>query len=376
IQSLAHKPKVIAATATIRSAGQQVNRLFGRNVAIFPPSGTDEADSFFSKEDCENPGRLYVGVMPAGQTGQTGLVQLGAALLQSPQQLGFADIILDSYWTLPIYHNSRRELGKTMTLARDDIPARIGVIANEGAEPRDIQSVEELSANVKGPRIPEILAKLEIEKTSSEEVVDVLPCTNMISVGVDIGRLGMMLIAGQPKATAEYIQASSRVGRKKSRPPGIVFTQYSATKPRDRSHYESFRSYHQALYRYVEPTSVTPWAMPAVERALHASLIALVRMSGHLKDNKSAKFFDKESDIFKKLRSIFEQRIGDSMLGMDESERNKVFDYLSDVIDKWHEKATCGESPINLYEAGGAGKQYKALFKPFDANNSNNEAWN
>lgn len=376
MESLAHKPKVIAATATIRSANQQVNRLFGRNIAIFPPSGTDEADSFFSKEDHNNPGRLYVGVMPSGQTGQTGLVQLGAALLQAPQQLGFEDIVQDSYWTLPIYHNSRRELGKTMTLARDDIPARIGVISDTGIEPRDIQSVEELSANVKGPRIPEILAKLEKETMTSEEVVDVLPCTNMISVGVDIGRLGMMLIAGQPKSTAEYIQASSRVGRKKSRPPGIVFTQYSATKPRDRSHYESFRSYHQALYRYVEPTSVTPWAMPAVERALHASLIALVRMSGYLNNNKSAKFFNKDADTFKQLKATFEQRIRESMFGMNVPEKDKVFKYLDDIINEWHEKANCGASPIALYEAGGAGKQYKALFKPFDANNSDNDAWN
>ncbi|PMG78005.1 hypothetical protein BCU83_14835 [Vibrio breoganii] len=374
MEILGHKPKVIAATATIRSANQQVNRLFGRNVAIFPPSGTDEADSFFSKEDLDNPGRMYVGVMPSGHTGQTGLVQLGAALLQAPQHLGFADIIQDSYWTLPIYHNSRRELGKTMTLARDDIPARVGVIAKEA---RDIQSVEELSANVKGPRIPEILAKLEKEMMSGDEVVDVLPCTNMISVGVDIGRLGMMLIAGQPKATAEYIQASSRVGRKKTRPPGIVFTQYSATKPRDRSHYESFKSYHQALYRYVEPTSVTPWAMPAVERALHASLIAVVRMTGYLRENKNAKFFDKDSPEFAEIREVFARRIKESMNGMDDSEQDKVMSYLHQIIEEWHCKANSDDKPISLYESGGAGKQFRPLFKSFDDNVSEHaDAWN
>ncbi len=376
IKTLTHKPKVIAATATIRSANQQVNRLFGRRVSIFPPSGLDEADSFFSKEDHNNPGRLYVGIMPSGHTGQTGLVQLAAALLQAPQEVCFDDITRDSYWTLPIYHNSRRELGKTMTLARDDIPARIGVISNSRIPPRDISSVEELSANVKGPRIPEIIAKLEKDIKSNDEVVDVLPCTNMISVGVDIGRLGMMLIAGQPKTTAEYIQASSRVGRKKSRPPGIVFIQYSATKPRDRSHYEFFKNYHQALYRHVEPTSVTPWAMPAIERALHASLIALVRMSGYLTENKNAKYFDKDSKIFKQLKATFEQRIEESMLGMNDKEKNNVFDYLNKIIDEWHEKANCSKSPINCYENKGAGKQHKALFKSFDRNTRDNDAWN
>lgn len=368
------KPKVIAATATIRSANHQVNRLFGRNVSIFPPSGTDEADSFFSKEDTEKPGRLYVGVMPAGQTGQTGLVQLGASLIQAPQHLGFKDLILDSYWTLPIYHNSRRELGKTMTLARDDIPARVGVIAEIKKEAREINLVEELSANVKGPRIPEVLAKLGKGVEHSDGAVDVLPCTNMISVGVDIGRLGMMLIAGQPKATAEYIQASSRVGRDKKRPPGIVFTQYSATKPRDRSHYESFKSYHQALYRYVEPTSITPWAMPAVERALHAALIAVVRVTGYLRENKSVSFFDKDSDEFLEIRKVFEARIKESMMDMDSREEQKVFDYLDSIINQWHEGTKRQDSPINMYECGGSGHQFTPLFKSFDSE-KHKDAW-
>jgi hypothetical protein len=368
------KPKVIAATATIRSANYQVNRLFGRSVSIFPPSGTDEADSFFSKEDTEKPGRLYVGVMPAGQSGQTGLVQLGASLIQAPQHLGFKDLVLDSYWTLPIYHNSRRELGKTMTLARDDIPARVGVIAENKEEAREINLVEELSANVKGPRIPEVLAKLEKSVVHLGGAVDVLPCTNMISVGVDIGRLGIMLIAGQPKATAEYIQASSRVGRDKKRPPGIVFIQYSATKPRDRSHYESFKSYHQALYRYVEPTSITPWAMPAVERALHAALIAVVRVTGYLRENKRVIFFDKDSDEFLEIRTVFETRIRASMKGMDHTEKQKVFDYLDSIINQWDEGVKRQNSPINRYECGGSGHQFIPLFKSFDSEKHNN-AW-
>ena len=137
------KPKVIAATATIRSANQQVNRLFGRKVNIFPPVGTEESDSFFSKEDADNSGRLYIGIKRSGHTGQTGLVQAGAAVLQAPHELGFEDSVLDSYWTLPVYHNSRRELGKTITLARDDIPERIKVISSD---PRSIDYVEELSS--------------------------------------------------------------------------------------------------------------------------------------------------------------------------------------------------------------------------------------
>lgn len=368
IEILGIKPKIIAATATIRAAQQQCKRLFGRNVNIFPPSGTDQADSFFSKEEKEKPGRLYVGVMPSGHTGQTALVQTGAATLQAPYELGFDEKILDSYWTLPIYHNSRRELGKSMTLARDDIPERIKVIAQEA---RDIQWVEELSAGIPGSKIPEVLARLS---NTVPNAVDVLPCTNMISVGVDISRLGIMLIVGQPKATAEYIQASSRVGRDKRRPPGIVVTLYSPTKPRDRSHYENFKSYHQALYRYVEPTSVTPWAKPALERALHAALIAIVRVTGYLSKNQNAKHFDADNSQFKEIRATFEKRISDAMEGMPVNEQQDVKDYLDSLIKTWERRVNSDESKLTHYECISSGKQFNPLIQPFETD-SHGEAW-
>ncbi|RXJ72039.1 hypothetical protein CS022_18165 [Veronia nyctiphanis] len=359
MERLGRRPKVIAATATIRSAAQQSNRLFGRSVNIFPPSGTDEADSFFSKEDSDSPGRLYVGVMPSGHTGQTALVQAAAALLQAPEEKGFADTLLDSYWTLPIYHNSRRELSKTMTLSRDDIPERIKVISDT---PRQVDTVEELSANVEGARIPEVLKNLE---KGLPDAVDILPCTNMISVGVDIERLGNMIINGQPKATAEYIQASSRVGRKQSRPPGIVLTLYSPSKPRDRSHYESFKNYHQALYRYVEPTSVTPWALPAMERAMHAALIAAVRVSGYLRDNQSAKNFDRNNSEFKEIYKSLVERISRAMEGVTEKEKKTAFDYLDSLVEEWSNRVS--EDELTHYEANKSGKQFKPLIQAFES---------
>jgi hypothetical protein len=85
-----------------------------------------------------------------------------------------------------------------------------------------------------------------------------------------------MLVLGQPKASAEYIQATSRVGRDEKK-PGLVVTLLNPHKPRDRSHYERFRTYHQSFYRNVEPTSVTPFSPRALDRALAAALVAMCR---------------------------------------------------------------------------------------------------
>ena len=147
-----------------------------------PPGGTDADDSYFSRVDPHSPGRLYVGVMAQGHTRMYSLVMTSAALAQAPCALDFKGPARDAYWTQVIYHNSRRELGKTMTLARDDIGARIQVLDAVEDRQRRIQNVEELSANVKGPDIPRVLERLKIE-VESGDAVDILPCTNMISVG-------------------------------------------------------------------------------------------------------------------------------------------------------------------------------------------------
>ncbi|MFJ3221475.1 helicase-related protein [Kitasatospora sp. NPDC086801] len=266
-------PKVVASTATIRRSGPQVRALYGGDVQLFPPAGLDARHSYFAEPDTSRPGRCYVGVMAQGHTAGRAAVTTAAAMLQGAWEL--PEEHRDDYWTLVAYHHSLRELGRTVTAAADDIPAQLaGLNGGDGTRELTDRQVQELTSNLPRTEQPVLLDRLE-RPWDDPQAVSFLPCTNMLSVGVDVKRLALMFMQGQPKTTAEYIQATSRVGRHTV--PGLVVAFFNATRPRDRSHYETFGTYHRSLYRHVEPTSVTPWSVPARRRALHAALVILVR---------------------------------------------------------------------------------------------------
>jgi len=281
-------PKIIASTATIRRYEDQIEGLFGREqVKLFPPHGLEEGRSFFAEPATDDngalePGRRYVGIMSAslGST-QTVQVRVAAATLQGAVDLPDAD--KDGYWTNLNFLNSLRELGNTVSLIQSDIPDYLtGLRRREGlALPRWPRIPMELTSRRRSDDIPKAIEQLQLRYGVSG-CVDICLASNIIEVGVDIDRLGLMTIVGQPKTTAQYIQVSGRVGRQPWRSPGLVLTIYGAAKPRDRSHYERFRTYHQRLYAQVEPTSVTPFAAPVLKRALHAAAVAHIRQSSYL----------------------------------------------------------------------------------------------
>ncbi|MEU1304553.1 helicase-related protein [Streptomyces shenzhenensis] len=347
------QPKVIASTATIRRSHSQIKNLYGRETQLFPPSGLDARDSYFAVPDTKRPGRLYVGVMAQGHTASTATVHVGAAALQAPEKLSADNELRDAYWTVVAYHNSLRELGRTVTIAKDDIPARLEHLMPDNASRRDLSddSVLELTSNIARSAQPRLLDRLG--RTFKEKgSISFLATTNMLSVGVDVPRLGLMLMNGQPKTTSEYIQATSRVGRRTV--PGLVVTLFRSTKPRDRSHYESFGVYHSSLYRHVEPTSVTPWSLPSRKRALHAVLTILVRHGLGL----SAE--DKAGEILEAAEGV--ARVRELILGYversDETELDAAGNELDSLITAWRQEAEIarGEGSRLYYSPQGRAK--------------------
>jgi hypothetical protein len=271
------RPKIIGSTATIRRARDQVGALFDRGVRTFPPPGLDHHDSGFAVDVPDSAGRLYVGVPTTGRSPKFALQALLASLAQAPLALAgsAADTEIDPFWTCVAYFNSIRELGGAVVLVEDDVRRSIERLAmRRGERARILDIPSEVTSRVPTREIPELLARLDRSYPDAE--IDVVLASNMISVGVDVPRLGLMVVNGQPKTTAEYIQATSRVGRQTV--PGLIVVLYNVARPRDRSRYESFETWHRALYRDVEPTSVTPFAPRARDRALHAPLVALLRL--------------------------------------------------------------------------------------------------
>jgi hypothetical protein len=281
--------KIVASTATICRAAEQVHNLYARGVFLFPPQGLRAGDSFFAKEEREKIGRMYVGVFATALSSHvTAQIRVISALLQGVKSISEKNPTrLDPYWTVMAYFNSLRELGHAATLIRADITDylnamwdRLQIRPNDTTDPRRfINADRELTSRVQSSEIPEILQQLFVQwdGTSESHPIDICLATNMIQVGLDVSRLGLMTVVGQPKTTSEYIQATSRVGRAS---PGLVVTVYNPAKPRDRSLFEHFRAYHQSIYRWVEPTSVTPFAVPVRDRALHALVVTLVRYLG------------------------------------------------------------------------------------------------
>lgn len=351
------RPKIVASTATIRSSAEQVSGLYGRAVSLYPPAGIDDDHTYFSRPVETGEGRLYVGLMPQSTSQASALVSAAAPLLELPGTLSRtigASSAKDAYWTAVLYHNSLRELGRSGALVADDVNARLEARAGRlGLEPRVIRAdrVVELTSRQEAEELPKQLRALGRTIEESDSAVDVVLSSNMLSVGIDVPRLSLMLMVGQPKTTAEYIQATSRVGRGTVR--GLVVTLFRSNRARDRSHFETFRAYHEVLYRSVEPTSVTPWSTSSRTRSLAGAFVAAIRQSiPALAANDSAGGFHSGDIYLKSSINAASDALLEVVRRAEPNEAEETEDELRALIRDWDRRAAASRESetLLLYE--------------------------
>jgi hypothetical protein len=354
------KPKIISSTATIRRFWSQANAVYGRDrVSLFPPPLFDISDSFFAVWDRDNedgelkPGRIYAGVFAPGLGSiRSSQVRVGAALTLAPMLLAPEE--RDPWWTNLWFFNSLKELFNTISLFQGDIPRYSNrLIRRDKIPDRYIRKLPmELTSRRENSEIPEVLKKLEVSYSNEKknEAIDVCLASNIIEVGVDIDRMSLMTIVSQPKSTAQYIQVSGRVGRKPDKRPGLVVVIYALGRPRDLSHFEHFRSYHERLYAQVEPTSVTPFATPVIKRGLRGAITAFLRMNSAEDSNPT----NIDNRLLNRAFNLFKSRAS-SILGVSAEEKEVLYqelDLIQRELDRWQPTEWEGESDGFLVRQG------------------------
>lgn len=383
------RPKIISSTATTRNTALQVRALYDRDVSIFPKNGTDYDDSFFAfyKREKKNESdewqfvskRKYIGILPTGRTQMTTQMRLAAILFVHRALFEFQNKALlerkdksfinaaDYYYSIISYFNSLKEVGKTdaqfyleftkYTRRLFKRVLRFTDMLECFYAYNDAFSKTELTGRLLGGEAVEELAKVQLVKWDPDKRLpylqdgkynypllppDYILATNMISVGLDVSRFNTIIMNSMPRNIAEYIQASSRVAREKE---GLVLTLHNPFRSRDVSHFERFREFHEKLYYYVEPISITPFSPKAIEKYMPLYLITIIRhLEDGLHNRTSAKAMSdiKAEDLKIRLKEYFYDRYNRTK-DLDERKHALERELLSEkqlaYINNWIDKS-------------------------------------
>jgi hypothetical protein len=394
------RPMIVASTATVRNANEQVRRLYGRQVDIFPPQVLDVADTYFSHEvpiDRENPGRRYMGISAQGVRLAAAEIRVSEVLLSAGQLLfDHSGTAADPYMTMVGYFNATRELAGMARYMSDDVQSRVKRPRRDsGFPPRigtsyGLLNVGELTSRIASSEIGRTLDRLGLEfdlnfdtttamrqriedekagkknPRRNEAPFDVVLATSMLQVGVDVQRLGLMLVVGQPKNTAEYIQASSRVGRDMSARPGLVLALGNWARPRDLAHFEQFRHYHETFYAQVEALSVTPYSPTSLRRGIDGVLVSAARVvqaleADGLSPERSPGRIKSQRAAVDALADRLQARV--NAAAQDPKATTLVSQLLVNRIDRWSQRAdrATDMGKTLVYERTGQGDEYLPL---------------
>ncbi len=369
------RPKIVASTATVRRATHQIKALFDRKkTAIFPPPGPDRRDSFFAQTApaSEKPARLYVGIASPGRGPKLIFLRALRTLLSAAEQEAQSDCeAADPYLTALCYFNALRELGGARRIVEDEVRQQLATYgaqrrrvtpADRPFADRRMREVLELTSRVSTDQVAAAKESLGKRCSDPKSGMDVALATNMISVGLDIGRLGLMLVQGQPKTASEYIQATSRVGRQETK-PGLVLALLNVHKPRDRLHYEQFRQFRHGFYRAVEATSVTPWAARALDRALAAVVVGAMRhLTPELACEDAASRMKQHAAMRTQVMQTILSRAPDSAVVGGHAALQKVIETLFEEWDALADDATANGDKFYY----GIPRQKALLHEPLD----------
>ena len=421
-------PKIVASTATTKRAREQVRGVFARDLAVFPPPVLDIADTFFSRQvpvTPKTPGRRYLGICAHGVRLKSAEIRLAEILLIAGQSLFDAyGAAADPYMTVVGYFNATRELAGMRRYLDDDVTTRVrrhgrprglseriqsqtGMLAIEELTSRissaDISSVlKRLEAGFdpaldtsgrrraigmdrfdarKTKRAPHALAERDFERLKADSSpVDVVLATSMLQVGMDVSRFGLMVVTGQPKNTAEYIQASSRVGRSAEK-PGLVVTLYNWSRPRDLAHYEDFEHYHATYYGQVEALSVTPYTRRALDRGTAATFVAAVRnITEPYSRDADAQDVDLDGPV---VESVTERLLDRAEAASGLRGREYMRERIAKLVDDWKTAKTgstrlgyrkrTGKQPLTGLLDQADGTMWTALTVPMSMRETENE---
>lgn len=345
IKHFGYSPKIIASTATVKNARDQIRILYNRDMIQFPPNGLSYDDSFFAVEASSNdrPARTYIGLCSMGNNNSETLIRVFALLMYLKNlyiKRGIPTDVIDQFYTTVGYFNSIKELGTASGVITDRINSEVKYLImrkfHDEAKEYDLTISDirfylrndELTSRKSAREIKDVLARLD-KRFTEPDCYDYITASNMLSVGIDIDRLGVMTMYGQPKSNAEYIQATSRVGRSN---PGLVLSLYNAMRSRDKSYFEQFGYYHRTFYKYVEATSITSYSPRAIEKALHCAFVAMIRqIIPEYNRNGSAGTFD-PSD--KRVRDL-KQTILDRVSAIEPQMSEYAEEWLDYYIEYW-----------------------------------------
>lgn len=335
-------PKIIASTATSKNAENQVKKLYGRQISIFPQFALDTKNNFFSRTE-EYSLRRYIGIMPTGKNFTMTQLKILAAMLFARLEVWqnkdeSIKKCVDNFWTVVSYFNSLKDVGKMANKIASELrdstlkQMHNRLLNSISANYRRLKYAQELTSRISSDRIKETLDKLNIQFENDIEnfkSIDLVLATNMISVGLDVPRLGVMLVNGMPRNIAEYIQSTSRVARKNK---GVIFTLFNPDNSRDLSYFEHFVSFHQKFYKEIEPLSLTPFTDNTFDRMLLTTIVTYFRHKLGNYSNEAVINLNKEV-ILNEFNLLIEKH-----KGITDNEKNDFMKKVEDLLNYWNNK--------------------------------------